>query len=162
MGIARNLSQLADNITSNGILNKEGGGTGTATPAIVAGTNITVSGTWPNQTISFSGVRSASTTSDTIITPSAELGELYTVTSLGTATNIAPPSGTPIQGQKLIIRIKDNGTARSLNWTTGVGAYRVIGTVLPTVTVANKTVYIGCIYNATDTTWDVVSVAQQG
>jgi hypothetical protein len=27
------------------------GGTGTATPAIVAGTNVTVSGTWPNQTI---------------------------------------------------------------------------------------------------------------
>ena len=27
------------------------GGTGTATPSIVAGTNVTVSGTWPNQTI---------------------------------------------------------------------------------------------------------------
>lgn len=27
------------------------GGTGTATPALVAGTNITISGTWPNQTI---------------------------------------------------------------------------------------------------------------
>jgi len=31
------------------------GGTGTTTPAIVAGTNVTVSGTWPNQTINASG-----------------------------------------------------------------------------------------------------------
>jgi hypothetical protein len=31
------------------------GGTGTATPGLVAGTNITVTGTWPNQTISSTG-----------------------------------------------------------------------------------------------------------
>jgi hypothetical protein len=31
------------------------GGTGTATPSIVAGTNVTVTGTWPNQTIAASG-----------------------------------------------------------------------------------------------------------
>jgi hypothetical protein len=31
------------------------GGTGTATPSIVAGTNVTVTGTWPNQTINSSG-----------------------------------------------------------------------------------------------------------
>jgi hypothetical protein len=38
-------------ITLAGTLAVANGGTGTATPAIVAGTNITVSGTWPNQTI---------------------------------------------------------------------------------------------------------------
>jgi hypothetical protein len=31
------------------------GGTGTTTPSIVAGTNVTVSGTWPNQTITSTG-----------------------------------------------------------------------------------------------------------
>lgn len=35
----------------NGILPVANGGSGTATPALVAGTNITVTGTWPNQTI---------------------------------------------------------------------------------------------------------------
>ena len=34
-----------------GLLPVANGGTGTATPAIVAGTNVTVSGSWPNQTI---------------------------------------------------------------------------------------------------------------
>ena len=38
-------------ITLAGTLAVANGGTGTATPSIVAGTNVTVSGTWPNQTI---------------------------------------------------------------------------------------------------------------
>jgi hypothetical protein len=38
-------------ITLAGTLAVANGGTGTATPAIVAGTNVTVSGSWPNQTI---------------------------------------------------------------------------------------------------------------
>lgn len=38
-----------------GLLAKANGGTGTATPALVAGTNITITGTWPNYTINASG-----------------------------------------------------------------------------------------------------------
>jgi len=37
-----------------GLLPVANGGSGTATPAIVAGTNVTVSGSWPNQTINAS------------------------------------------------------------------------------------------------------------
>lgn len=39
------------NITFTGILPVANGGTSTATPGIVAGTNVTVTGTWPNQTV---------------------------------------------------------------------------------------------------------------
>jgi hypothetical protein len=42
-------------ITLAGTLAVANGGTGTATPSIVAGTNVTVTGTWPNQTIAASG-----------------------------------------------------------------------------------------------------------
>ena len=38
-----------------GLLPIANGGSGTATPAIVAGTNVTVSGSWPNQTINAAG-----------------------------------------------------------------------------------------------------------
>ena len=41
-------------ITLAGTLAVANGGTGTATPSIVAGTNVTVTGTWPNQTIASS------------------------------------------------------------------------------------------------------------
>ena len=39
----------------SGTLDVANGGTGTATPSIVAGTNVTVTGTWPNQTIASTG-----------------------------------------------------------------------------------------------------------
>ena len=44
---------LATGVT--GLLPVANGGTGTATPALVAGTNVTISGTWPNQTINSTG-----------------------------------------------------------------------------------------------------------
>lgn len=38
-----------------GILPVANGGTGTATPGIISGTNVTVTGTWPNQTVNANG-----------------------------------------------------------------------------------------------------------
>jgi len=40
---------------TTGVLAVAWGGTGTATPGLVAGSNITVTGTWPNQTIASTG-----------------------------------------------------------------------------------------------------------
>jgi trimeric autotransporter adhesin len=52
-------SAVTGNITGNaanvtGIVAVANGGTGTATPALVAGTNVSITGTWPNQTINSS------------------------------------------------------------------------------------------------------------
>lgn len=92
------------------------------------------------------------------ITPTSDTVNQYNVTALATPATIAAPSGTPVDGQKLIIRIKDDGTARALTWNA---IYRTIGTILPTTTVATKTTYVGCIYNSADAVWDVVSVTTQ-
>lgn len=78
----------------------------------------------------------------------------------GTVT-IAQPTGSPADGQRLIIRLEDNGNTRTINWTTSSGAFRVVGTTLPTSTTANKISYVGCIYNTTDVFWDVVAVTTQ-
>jgi len=43
----------------SGILPVSNGGTGTATPNLVAGNNVSVTGTWPNQTIGVNGIGSA-------------------------------------------------------------------------------------------------------
>jgi hypothetical protein len=84
------------------------------------------------------------------------------ITALANALTINADSGSPVDGQKTTFRIKDNGTGRALTWTTGSAkSFRAIGVTLPTTTVANKTVYVGCIYNAADSRWDVVSVAQE-
>ena len=54
-GVATNLTGLPLTTGVTGLLPVANGGTATATPSIVAGTNITVTGTWPNQTIAASG-----------------------------------------------------------------------------------------------------------
>lgn len=71
------------------------------------------------------------------------------------------PTGNPSDGQKLMIRVKDNGTPRYVGWDTTLGGFRKVGTTLPTATVAGKTLYVGSIYNAADGYWDVVAVAQE-
>lgn len=84
--------------------------------------------------------------------------DLVTITAQAAALTIANPTGTAIPGMGMVIRIKDNGTARAITWGT---QYRGIGVTLPSTTVATKTTYVAMIYNATDTTWDVVAVGTQ-
>jgi len=89
-------------------------------------------------------------------TPDADSHDVYTVTALAEAATFGAPTGTPTNGQRLIIRVKDNATARVLAWNA---IYRA-GTdvALPLTTVISKTVYCGFIYNSTDTKWDLVTV----
>ena len=49
----QNTTGTAANVT--GIVAVANGGTGTTTPSLVAGTNVTISGTWPNQTVAATG-----------------------------------------------------------------------------------------------------------
>lgn len=86
----------------------------------------------------------------------------YAATAQAAALTISADAGTPTNGQKMIFRFKDNGTARALTWTTGaVKSFRAVGVTLPTTTVLGKTLYVGCIFNAADNRWDAVAVAQE-
>lgn len=67
-------------------------------------------------------------------------------------------SGSPSNFQKLTIRIKDNGTARTIAWGT---SYASRGATLPTTTVISKVTTVGLIYNSVTSTWDCVAVAQE-
>ena len=98
-----------------------------------------------------------SVTSAATVTPTT-LNDEVVVTAQAVALALANPTGTSIDGKSLIIRIKDNGTARAITYDT---QYRAIGVTLPTTTVISKTVYLGFIYNSTDTKWDCIGVAQQ-
>lgn len=74
------------------------GGTGTATPSIVAGTNVTVTGTWPNQTIAASGGGGSPGGSTTQVqyNNAGAFGGITGATTNGTAlTLVAPVLGTP-------------------------------------------------------------------
>lgn len=95
----------------------------------------------------------------TTVTPDISTANQYAYTALASALTINAPTGTPVDGDKLTFRIEDNAVAvRALTWNA---IYRVIGTVLPTSTVLGKLLYVGCIYNAADTKWDVTAVARE-
>ena len=114
-------------------------------------------GSWasPNVSLSVQSVASSAT-----VTPTSD-NNIVVITAQAAALTMAIPTGTPAQGQALMIRIKDNGTARAITWTTGTGGYRAIGVTLPTTTVINKTTYVGLIYNSTDSRWDAIGVATE-
>ena len=94
----------------------------------------------------------------TTLTPDVSVGDIYAYTALASALTINAPIGTPTNGEKLIFRLLDNGTGRALTWH---GTFIVIGVTLPTTTTASKTTYVGCIYNANNTRWDVIAVTTQ-
>ena len=68
-------------------------------------------------------------------------------------------SGTPVNFQKLIIRILDDGTARAITWGASFAAK---GATLPTTTVANKLLTVGFIYNTVTSKWECVAAVQEG
>ena len=100
--------------------------------------------------------RVATTASAASITPDITTTDLYTVTAQAAGLTINAPTGTPANGQKLMLRIKDNGTARALTFNA---AFRFSSDLAaPTTTVISKTMYLGFIYNSADSKWDCVAV----
>jgi len=131
------------------------GGTGATT---LAGASIaTYSGT---ETLTNKRIdpRVTSAASASSLTPDISASDVYAYTALAAGLTINAPTGTPVDGDKLIFRLLDNGTSRALTWNA---TYTVIGVTLPTATTISKTTYVGCIYNANNTRWDVIAVTTQ-
>jgi ribosomal protein L35AE/L33A len=108
----------------------------------------------------FLNPRVQTVTSSATVTPTST-NDLVTITAQAAPLTLAAPTGTLVQGQALMIRIKDDGTARGITWTSGAGGYRAIGITLPTTTVISKTTYVGLIYNSTDSRWDAIGVTTE-
>lgn len=96
--------------------------------------------------------------SDTSITPNSETTDIYSVTALAANLTINAPSGSASDGQSLVLRIKDNGTARTLTWDS---AYVEMGVTLPTTTEAGKKLYVGTSYDSNTGTWDIVGIGRE-
>lgn len=98
----QNTTGTATNVT--GLVAVANGGTGTATPALVAGSNVTITGTWPNQTIAASGGGGVGT----VTTVSVVSANGFTGTVANATTTPAITLTTSITGV-----LKGNGTAIS-------------------------------------------------
>lgn len=152
-------SSVANNIVlfdgTSGKLIKDGG------KSLPSGS---VVGTTDTQTLSSKRVNpravSAGSTSGNL-TPDGDATDVFNAFGLTGAITMLAPSGTPVDGQRIILRFEDNGTGRGITWTTTSGAYRAVGITLPTTTTASKITYVGCIYNSTDVFWDAIATVTQ-
>lgn len=118
-------------------------------------TSVTLNGGTQTLTNKRINPRIDSTASSSTPTPVGDSDDLYEVTALAANATIGTPGGTPVDGQKLVIRIKDNGTARTLAFNA---IYRASSDLaLPSTTVLSKTMYLGFLYNSADSKWDFVS-----
>jgi hypothetical protein len=97
-------------------------------------------------------VTQASTATLTVDSTTTNVSEL---TAQAVGLTIGAPTGL---GKKIIIRIKDNGTGIAIAYNP---IFRAIGVTLPTTTTASKTLYLGVMYNAEATKWDVIAVNEE-
>jgi hypothetical protein len=99
--------------------------------------------------------RVTSNTSTATLTCDLSVSDMYILTAQAVALTIAAPTGTPTEGQKLTIRLEDNGSSQTINFNAIFRASTSLP--FPTATTAGKVLYLGFIYNSTDTRWDMVS-----
>ena len=112
----QNTTGTADNVT--GLVAVANGGTGTATPALVAGTNVSITGTWPNQTINSSG------SSGTVTSVAASVPAFLSVTGSPITT-----SGTlAITYSGTALPIANGGTGQ----TTAAASFNALSPVTST------------------------------
>jgi hypothetical protein len=102
--------------------------------------------------------REGTVTSSSTPTPDSNAVDIYTVTALATTATFGAPTGSPVAGQTLMIRIYDNGSPQTLAWNA---IYTVVGVSLPVATSPTKYTYVGLVYNSQASTWDVLAVGQQ-
>jgi len=147
-GVATNLTGLPLTTGVTGLLPVANGGTATATPSLVAGTNITVTGTWPNQTIAASGgsgsvtsvaatVPSLLSISGSPITTSGTLAITYSGTALPVA-NGGTGETSYTNGQLLIGNTTGN-TLTKATLTAGTGVTITNGTGSITIAASGGT-----------------------
>ena len=100
----------------------------------------------------------ASQATPSTLTPASDTYDIIHITALANSLVINAPSGTPTDGQKLILRITTASSGGSISsWASGTNGYRALGVNLPTTIVGNSIYYFGFVYNSANSKWDVIA-----
>ena len=83
----------------------------------------------------------------------------YVITALAAAATFGAPTGTPANGDLLLITVKDNGTARKLAFNAIYTAPYSVDK--PTTTTAGKTLIMLFRYNSASSKWELLYVDEE-
>ena len=91
-------------------------------------------------------------------TPSinTDITDVASITGLAQAITSVGVSGTPVDGDLLMVRITDNGSARAISWG---GSFEPSTVALPTTTVASTMLVVGFMWNTATTKWRCIASA---
>lgn len=105
------------------------------------------------------GIRNVVTVTNTAA-PSIAAAPTMVLNDSGLAVAVTSVSvtGSPLDGDRVLMRFKDDGTSRTI--TLGA-SFRAMGVTVPTATTSGKWLQIGAVYNAVDSIWDVLAVGVQ-
>lgn len=135
-------------------------GDGTTISSAADGTDYTTSSS--TETFTNKRITSRLLTISSSATPSINSNNYDAVTITALSTNITSMSsgltGSPNNFDKLLFRIKDDGTARTITWGS---SFESKGVTLPTTTVSGKVLTIGFIYDSVTSKWGCVASAQE-
>lgn len=122
----------------------------------------TVLGTTDTQTLTNKRNTPRITTIVSNATPTINTDNCDAVTITALAANITSfttnLSGTPNDFDRLTIRIKDDGTARTLAWGA---SFEAKGVALPTTTVLSKVLTVGFLWDAVSLKWGCVAAVSE-
>jgi len=147
---------------TNGIIGTSKGNLNlTSTSGIINAGGIPIATTTAIQTLTNTRItkRTQILTTATTITPAGDTNDLVVATAQASAFSLVNPTGTPTDGQDLLVRIKATAafaiTYGTLYQSSGVN-------LLPTSTVAAKTITLRFIYDLTAVKWVLLAVDGTG
>ena len=156
---AKGWNDLVDHLL---VEHNQDGTHGAITGDSITASNVTAANVTASGTISSSRINPRETTEASSATPTINTDntDIHTITALedditSFTTNL---SGTPVDGQKLIIRIQDSGSGQTIAWGA---SFENAGGTLPTSITAGKKAYVGLMYNADDSIWDCVAAGEE-
>ena len=108
------------------------------------------------------GFTRASTTSSATPTPAIDSNQLqlFELTAQAATAAFGVPSGSPTDGQQLMIQIYSGGTAQPLTWSSATGGYIAGVAALPSATTTSKYYWIGFQYVTANSLNKWMSLAQ--
>lgn len=104
--------------------------------------------------VTFLAPRVSNIATTAALAPNVDSFDIAAVTALSQALTLSAPSGTPVDGQSLVIRIRDNGVARALTWNAAYSAY---AGDLPTTTVASTFMLYNFLWSAATAKWELLA-----